>query len=81
MVRHIDINNQDVRKLIRHKEIKLGGNRNLKIYGLLRCKSGKRMKRENRVFFTDLGEATDSGYRPCGNCLRSEYKEWKNGSV
>lgn len=81
MIKHIDISNQDVRKLIRHTQIGLGGNRKLKIYGLLNCASGKRMKRENRVFFTGLNEAINKGYRPCGNCLRAEYKEWKNGSV
>jgi methylphosphotriester-DNA--protein-cysteine methyltransferase len=81
MIKHIDISDQDVRKLIRHKQIGLGGNRKLKIYGLLNCASGKRMKRENRVFFTGLNEAINKGYRPCGNCLRAEYKEWKNGSV
>jgi len=81
MVKHIDISNADLRKLIRQKEIKLGGNHKLKIYGLLRCWSGMRMKRENRVFFTDLGEAIDNGYRPCGNCMPVEYKKWKNGSV
>ena len=69
MVKHIDISDRDVRKLIGRKEIKLGGNRKLKIYGLLRCSSGKRMKRENRVFFTDRNEAIDNGYRPCGSCM------------
>ena len=81
MVKHIDISDKNLRKLIRQKEIELGGNRNLKIYGLLRCTSGKRMKRENRVFFTDRSEAIDNGYRPCGNCMPAEYKKWKNGSV
>jgi hypothetical protein len=81
MVKHIDISAQDVRKLIRHKQIVLGGNCKLKIYGLLSCASGRRMKRENRVFFTGLNEAIDKGYRPCGNCLHGEYKKWKNGSV
>jgi methylphosphotriester-DNA--protein-cysteine methyltransferase len=81
MIKHIDISDQDVRKLIRRKKIMLGGNRNLKIYGLVRCKSGKRMKRENRVFFTDRNEAIDNGYRPCGSCMPAEYKKWKNGSV
>ncbi|MDB5088717.1 MAG: metal-binding protein [Mucilaginibacter sp.] len=81
MINHIDISDQDARKLIRHKQIVLGGNRKLKIYGLLNCASGKRMKRKNRVFFTGLNEAIDNGYRPCGNCMYPEYKKWKNGSV
>jgi methylphosphotriester-DNA--protein-cysteine methyltransferase len=81
MIKHIDVSDLDVRKLIKHKQIMLGGNCKLKIYGLLSCTSGKRMKRENRVFLTGLNEAIDKGYRPCGNCLRTEYKEWKNESV
>jgi hypothetical protein len=51
MIHHKDISDQDLRKLIRKNEICFGGNEKLKIYGTLYCKSGKRMKRENRVFF------------------------------
>ena len=39
-----------------------------KIFGRLNCKSGTRMKRENRVFFLTLEDAVESGYRPCRNC-------------
>lgn len=39
-------------QLIRAGEITLGGNKKEKIYGLLRCSSGKKMKIENRIFFT-----------------------------
>ncbi|WP_262902036.1 Ada metal-binding domain-containing protein [Pinibacter aurantiacus] len=59
--------------MIRAKEINFGGNAKLKIYGKLSCKSGKRMKRENRVFFHSGEEAILSGYRPCGHCMRKEY--------
>ncbi|MDP9082109.1 MAG: metal-binding protein [Bacteroidota bacterium] len=81
MIKHTHITDDELRKLIRHKQILFGGNRKLKIYGTLICKSGKWMKRENRVFFTSGNEAIDKGYRPCGHCMIAAYKEWKNGSV
>ncbi|ASU36573.1 Ada metal-binding domain-containing protein [Mucilaginibacter xinganensis] len=81
MVTHSNISDPELRNLIRYKKITLGGNSRLKIYGLLSCRSGRRMKRENRIFFYGVNEAIDHGYRPCGNCLAAEYKKWKNGSV
>ncbi|UKJ09373.1 hypothetical protein L2B55_13150 [Solitalea lacus] len=39
------------------------------------------MKTEYRVFFNSADEARKAGYRPCGNCLRKEYKLWKNGFI
>lgn len=39
-----------------------------KIFGTLECKSGMRMKPENRVFFATLEDAVKEGYRPCKNC-------------
>jgi methylphosphotriester-DNA--protein-cysteine methyltransferase len=39
-----------------------------KIFGRLDCKSGMRMKKENRVFFLDLEDAVREGYRPCKKC-------------
>jgi len=39
-----------------------------KIFGKLDCKSGMRMKKENRVFFHTLEDAIKEGYRPCKNC-------------
>jgi methylphosphotriester-DNA--protein-cysteine methyltransferase len=76
MIRHSEINNEDLRKQIRKKVILFGGNRKLKIYGVLNCYSGKRMKRDNRVFFASEVEAKSAGYRPCGHCMKSEYKQW-----
>ncbi|MEQ9164958.1 MAG: Ada metal-binding domain-containing protein [Fulvivirga sp.] len=61
--------------------ISYAGNSKLKIYGRLNCKSGKRMKAKNRVFFKDRDEALNFGYRPCGHCLKEEYKNWKNGII
>lgn len=67
--------------LIKNGVIILGGNRQLKIYGTLLCKSGKRMKIENRVFFISEKEALANGYRPCGHCMKSEYQKWKDGLI
>ncbi len=39
-----------------------------RIFGRLDCKSGMRMKRENRVFFHTMEDAINEGYRPCNNC-------------
>jgi methylphosphotriester-DNA--protein-cysteine methyltransferase len=80
-VHHSDISDAELRKQIREKAIRFGGNWKLKIYGLLQCKTGKRMKRENRVFFSSEAEATSHRYRPCGICMRAAYKKWKDGSV
>jgi hypothetical protein len=51
MIYHDEISDCYLRNKIKNAEICLGGNRKLKIYGTLKCASGKRMKRENRVFF------------------------------
>ncbi len=56
--------------------VRLGGNQRLRIYGSLRCKSGMRMKKENRVFFRDEEEAIAQGYRPCGHCMKVAYQDW-----
>jgi methylphosphotriester-DNA--protein-cysteine methyltransferase len=71
MIKHIDISDKELRKHIRQKEISFAGNRRLKIYGTLQCKSGKRMKRENRVFFCSEREALKKDYRPCGHCMKT----------
>ncbi len=60
----------------------LGGNKKLKIYGKLDCKSafnwiskGKYVK--NRVFFESEKIAKEAGYRPCAICMKKEYQNWK----
>ncbi len=65
------------RLLIRKGYIRLGGYQKTRIYGLLSCSSGKKMKVANRVFFGDEAEALAAGYRPCGRCLPEQYKTWK----
>jgi methylphosphotriester-DNA--protein-cysteine methyltransferase len=76
MIHHLEINDLYLRSKIKQKIICFGGNRKLKIYGTLQCKSGKRMKRENRVFFASEKEAVKNGFRPCGHCMKIEYKKW-----
>ena len=77
MIEHIKTSQRELYSLIKARKIVLGGNKNLKIYGLLNCKSGKRMKMNNRVFFASENEAINLDYRPCGHCLREKYIEWK----
>ena len=77
MFHHIELEKQKLQSLIRNGKIVFGGNKRLKIYGTLFCKSGKRMKKENRVFFSLEKEAIDQGYRPCGHCMKEEYEKWR----
>src|SRR5215831_3531484 len=78
MLHHIELTNRRLKSLIDDGTIKLGGNKLLKIYGALSCSSGKRIKKENRVFFHSEEEAINEGYRPCGHCMKSEYEKWKS---
>lgn len=66
---HRDLTSTELSALIRESKIRLAGNLRLKIYGTLKCFSGKRMKRINRVFFGSEEEALTLGFRPCKNCL------------
>ncbi|WP_448625157.1 Ada metal-binding domain-containing protein [Geodermatophilus sp. URMC 64] len=58
-----------------------GGNSRLRIYGRLDCWSARAALPKGyakiRVFFADEATAIAAGYRPCGNCMRNEYREWK----
>lgn len=69
---------RELQALLRSGSITFAGNRKLKIYGTLHCASGKRMKKENRVFFKSEIEAIQSGFRPCGHCLKKAYSAWKS---
>ncbi len=83
MINHVDLGPTPAGRkaalsaLIRKGDITLGGYRKAKIFGLLSCRSGKRMKAENRVFFKNEAEALAAGYRPCGHCLKEKYGIWK----
>jgi methylphosphotriester-DNA--protein-cysteine methyltransferase len=81
MVRHTTMNKFEVRRHIRKRIFSLAGNRRVKIYGFLHCKSGKRMRDENRIFFYSEKQALENGYRPCGHCMPIEYKKWKDGII
>jgi len=76
MINHADISECDLRRKIKQKTICFGGNKKLNIYGTLHCTSGKRMKRENRVFFESEIEALNNNFRPCGTCMKTAYKKW-----
>lgn len=80
MLHHADLSQKDVIRLIRVEEIAWAGNSNLKVYGKLDCASGKRMKKENRVFFKSETEAVRLGFRPCGRCLHDRYLIWKKSA-
>ncbi len=81
MINHTDLGNKpftrfrNLQALIAEGKVTLGGYKKGKIYGTLTCKSGKRMKPENRVFFKDEQEAIAAGYRPCGNCMPDKYRK------
>ncbi|RRB16903.1 Ada metal-binding domain-containing protein [Larkinella knui] len=84
MIRHTDFADNNLGKarlrgLIKAGAIAFGGNWPLKIYGTLHCQSGRRMLRKNRVFFQSEQDAILSGFRPCGHCMRMEYRRWKIG--
>ena len=60
----------------------LGGHRKSRIYGRLNCPGAKRAIARggyvtNRVFFLDEATAIAAGYRPCFECMRERYREWK----
>ena len=62
-----------------------GGNSKQKVYGRFDCPSAlSTIKRfpgsyeKSRVFFADEKTALAAGYRPCGNCLREQYKQYKD---
>ncbi|MFN8354994.1 MAG: Ada metal-binding domain-containing protein [Spirosomataceae bacterium] len=76
MFLHDELSPQALHSHIRQGRIVLGGNKKLKIYGTLRCPSGKRLKKANRVFFESEQEALANGYRPCGHCLKTAYLQW-----
>ncbi len=77
MIEHEKLTKQELLNAIKNKKIKLAGNKKLKIYGSLICRSGKRMKKVNRVFFATQKEATNLGFRPCGHCMKIYYLKWR----
>jgi len=87
MIKHIDLGaiaftrGKKLKLLVDKKQVQFGGNAKLTIYGTLSCRSGKRMKPENRVFFESEEEVIGLGYRPCGHCMVAQYGRWKEKTV
>jgi len=77
MIRHADHTDREIRSMIRSGRIQWAGHSGLEIYGRLDCWSGKKMNRENRVFFESEAEAIEAGFRPCGHCHSEAYEAWK----
>jgi hypothetical protein len=82
MYKLIDANGQEY---LSEEPGTFGGNSKLKIYGRLDCPSALSTIRrfpgsyeKSRVFFIDEKTALAAGYRPCGNCLRKQYQEYKD---
>ena len=63
----------------------LGGNRRRRLYGRLDCRSAVGALAtgyaKHRVFFADEATALAAGYRPCGTCMREEYRTWVEESL
>jgi methylphosphotriester-DNA--protein-cysteine methyltransferase len=61
----------------------LGGHSRTRVYGRLDCPVALSLLRRgfvprHRVFFADEQTAIAAGYRPCGACMRAEYRAWKS---
>jgi len=78
ILNHSDLTEKQLFRLLRKQSLIFAGNHKLKIYGLLTCPSGKRMKKQNRVFFKQERDALQAGYRPCAVCQRHAYNVWKS---
>ena len=64
-----EIQSSQRRKIVISREPgKYAGWKPGKVFGRLDCKSGMRMKKENRVFFLTVQDALEAGYRPCLKC-------------
>jgi lactoylglutathione lyase len=77
LIAHTDLSRNQLRDMLQSGQLTMAGNRRLKIYGMLTCGSGKRMKKENRVFFHDARQAEEEGFRPCGHCMPAGYRRWR----
>lgn len=81
MIYHLQMSDSELRNKIRRGVICFAGHQKFKTYGTLRCKSGKRMLQNNRVFLTSIERAVDHVFRPRGPRLPLACKKWKHGLV
>jgi hypothetical protein len=61
---------------------RLGGHARTRVYGRLDCPVALSLLRRgvqprHRVFFADEATAIAAGFRPCGACMRAQYRAWK----
>jgi len=87
MIKHTDkLEKSEIKRLLKSGEVTMGGHRKLKIYGHLNCPNAKKWIDKGhyvaqRVFFKDEAEAIENNYRPCGCCMKKEYKVWKENQA
>jgi methylphosphotriester-DNA--protein-cysteine methyltransferase len=81
MYPHSYLSDSELMGKIKKREITFAGNSRLRIVGKLRCWSGRKMKKKNRIFFRSYGEALAAGYRPCGHCMKEEYRQWIKANI
>jgi methylphosphotriester-DNA--protein-cysteine methyltransferase len=60
----------------------LGGHARTRVYGRLDCPVALSLLRRgfaprHRVFFASEADAIAAGFRPCGACMRAEYRAWR----
>jgi hypothetical protein len=73
----------DGREVFSREPGALGGHSRTRVYGRLDCRVALSLIRRGydvrptRVFFADEATAIAAGYRPCGACMRAEYRQWK----
>jgi hypothetical protein len=73
----------DGREVLSETPGELGGHSGTRVYGRLDCPVALSLirrgydVRRTRVFFADEATAAAAGYRPCGACMREEYRRWK----
>ncbi len=77
MAWHNGIGRHELRQEIKNRSVKYAGNSRLKKIWASQCSSGKRMTRDNRIFFKTETEALAAGFRPCGHCMPDQYHMWK----
>ncbi len=74
----------DGREVVSEVPGELGGHSGTRVYGRLDCPVALSLirrgfdVRRTRVFFADEETAVAAGFRPCGACMREEYRRWRS---